>query len=231
MKCTICNTEIKGRYWVDAWQQPICDCHKVEYCYSCDRFVKPTDLHLADGRCLCPVCQPSAVFLPQHIEWVEKRVRPILARHGITGIPQVPIQLVTPEEMAVLNRSGQINLFRQGLTATVQTTGWFSSKSEHTVYIFTQLPRIQFAGVLAHELLHVWQHEKHIQLPSDLTEGFCNVGSFATYESIGNDLSRHLIRKMEENPDPVYGDGFRKVVAIYKQTGANLIATMNLLKP
>lgn len=90
MKCTICNTEIRGRYWVDPWQQTICASHKVEHCSSCGRFVKPSDLHLPDGRCLCASCHSSVVRLPQHIEWVEKRVRSILASCGVADIPQVP---------------------------------------------------------------------------------------------------------------------------------------------
>lgn len=230
MKCTICNTEIRGRYWVDPWQQTICASHKVEHCSSCGRFVKPSDLHLPDGRCLCASCHSSVVRLPQHIEWVEKRVRSILASCGVADIPQVPVRLVTPAEMAKLNRAGTINLFQPGLTLTAQTMGLFFSRSNHTVYIFDYLPKIQFAGVLAHELLHVWQNEKGISLPPLYVEGFCNVGSYVVYKAIGRELAHHFIRQMEVSPDPVYGDGFRKVVEMYRNVGEDLVSTMNYIK-
>ena len=231
MKCAICHIDIKGRYLIDAWGQTVCAGHKTEFCSSCGRFVAPTDLHLADGRCLCSYCKPSVVSLPQHVEWVEKRVRAILSSHGITDIPTgIPIQIVTPNEMARLNGSKQLNLFQPGLTQTAKLIGLFmSSRCRHTIYIFDYLPKIQFAGVLAHEMLHAWQNEKGISLPPAYTEGFCNVGSYVVYEAINTDLSRLFIKRLEEDPSPVYGDGFRKAVAVYKQK-MNLRTTMEVLK-
>lgn len=230
MKCTICDTEIRGCYLIDAWQQPICASHKVEYCFSCGRFVKPSDLHIVDGRCLCSFCYPSIVALPKHIEWVEKRVRSVLSSQGIADIPQsFPIQLVSPSDMSKLTQSKQINLCQPGLTQTIQMIGLGGARINHYIYIFDYLPKIQFAGVLAHEMLHVWQNEKGISLPSPLTEGFCNVGSYVLYQSINTDISHHFIKKLEENHDSVYGDGFRQVVDIYKKTG-NLKLTMEYIK-
>ena len=140
MKCAICHTDIKGRYLIDAWGQLICAEHKAEFCSSCGRFIASTDLHLADGRCLCPHCRPSVVSLPQHVEWVEKRVRTILSSRGITDIPAgIPIKIVTPNEMARLNGSRQLNLFQPGLTQTTKLMGLFMSSCKHTIYIFDYL--------------------------------------------------------------------------------------------
>ena len=230
MKCTICNTEIRGRYWVDAWHQSICAIHKVEYCSSCGRFVTPSDLHLSDGRCICSFCNPSIVRTSQHIEWVENRVRSILYKQGITNLPtSIPIKLVSPAEMAQLNRSKQINLCQPGLTRTNKMLGLFGTHCTHTIYIFDNLPKVQFAGVLAHEMLHVWQNEKEISLPAIYTEGFCNVGSYVVYQAINTELSQHFIAQLEKNPDSIYGDGFRKVVSFYKRA-SNLVSTMTLIK-
>ena len=230
MKCAICHTDIKGRYLIDAWGQLICAEHKAEFCSSCGRFIASTDLHLADGRCLCPHCRPSVVSLPQHVEWVEKRVRTILSSRGITDIPAViPIKIVTPNEMARLNGSRQLNLFQPGLTQTTKLMGLFMSSCKHTIYIFDYLPKIQFAGVLAHEMLHAWQNEKGISLLPAYTEGFCNVGSYVVYEAINTDLARFLIKRLKEDPSPVYGEGFRKVVAVYKQK-MNLQEVIHFIK-
>lgn len=230
MKCMICDTEIRGRYLIDAWKQSVCDWHKIEYCSSCGRFVKLSDLHLPDGRCLCSFCHPSIVHLSQHIEWVEKRVRSILSSCGITDIPQnTPIRLVSPIEMAKLSGSKQINLFQPGLTRTSKMVGLFVSRCNHTIYIFNYLPKIQFAGVLAHELLHVWQNEKGILLPSSYAEGFCNVGSYVVYDAINTDISHYFIKRLAEDPNPIYGDGFRQVVDIYKKM-KSLRLTMDHIK-
>lgn len=230
MKCAICHTDIKGRYLIDAWGQSICAEHKAEFCSSCGRFIASTDLHLADGRCLCPHCRPSVVSLPQHVEWVEKRVRTILSSRGITDIPAgIPIKIVTPNEMARLNGSRQLNLFQPGLTQTTKLMGLFMSSCKHTIYIFDYLPKIQFAGVLAHEMLHAWQNEKGISLLPAYTEGFCNVGSYVVYEAINTDLARFLIKRLKEDPSPVYGEGFRKVVAVYKQK-MNLQEVIHFIK-
>ena len=91
------------------------------------------------------------------------------------------------------------------------------------------MPKIQFAGVLAHELLHVWQNEKGISLPPPLTEGFCNLGSYVVYKSIGNELAIRMIKNLENDPSPVYGDGFRKVFEVYKREG-DLNKTMKCIK-
>lgn len=230
MKCAICDTEIRGHYLTDTWQQSICAEHKVEQCFSCGRFVKPSELHLPDSRCLCSFCQPSIVSLPQHVEWVEKRVRSILSIHGITDIPQnVPIRLVSPKKMATLNTTGKINLLQPGLALTSKIMGLFFSRYNHTIYIFSHLPKVQFAGILAHEMLHLWQNERNISLPLFYTEGFCNVGSYVVYKAINTDLSRHLIKKLKEDPNPIYGDGFRVVARIFKQN-PNLCHVMDCIK-
>ena len=212
MKCVICNTEIRGPYVLDAWNQAMCAAHKVEFCSSCGRFVKSTDLHLADGRCLCSLCRPSVVSAQPHIEWVEKRVRPVLAKYGIDGLPvNIPIKIVTPAEMAGVRGGGQITLEQHGLTKTIMAMGVCSKQYRHTIYILDSTPKIRFAGVLAHEMLHVWLNEKGASLSPMHTEGFCNMGSYVVYKEIDNELSLHMIKQMEKDPNPVYGDGFRCV--------------------
>lgn len=147
MKCSICNTDISGRYWIDAWGQTICADHKMNHCSSCGRFVKPTDTHLTDGRCLCAYCLPSVVRLPEHIVWVETRVRSILASHGISDIPKdIPIWLVSPTEMSKLSGSRHINLSQPGLTRTLKTMGLFFKHFSHRIYLLTICLKFNLLG-------------------------------------------------------------------------------------
>lgn len=230
MKCIICDEEIRGRYLTDFWHQTIHDFHKVEHCFSCGRFIKPNDTHLADGRNICAFCSVSIVSMTQHINWVDSRVRDILKVNGIEDMPgKIPVEIVTASRMAELNHSSTADANHYGLTQTFQTSSLFVTQCSHTVSILNSLPKIFFAGVLAHEYLHVWQNEHRIHLPPPYCEGFCNLGSYVVYKSINVDLSRYYIKRLEEDANPVYGDGFRKVKKIYEGVG-NLRQTMSVLK-
>ena len=135
---------------------------------------------------------------------------------------------------------------------------------EHEITLLTGLPRLQFCGVLAHELLHVWLNEANLQPPTQLMEGFCNLGSHIVYTTAAaaggggsrNDLGNHhhgrlrrynnnennnnpnrrrlalpndddstaalatvLLQQMQQDPDPVYGDGYRIMKQIYERQG------------
>lgn len=231
MKCAICNKILWGTFLVDSWGQKICSKHKVEYCTSCGRFVKPTDIHLSDGRCLCSFCKSSIVVTPQHVSWVNQKVRDILLKIGFGALPMnIPIQIVTPQEMAKLNGTGVVNFNQAGLTKYRKISSASSSKKEYRIYVLDYFQKVKFAGVLAHELIHVWQYEKDIALSTQLTEGLCNLASYLVYKDINTDLSRMYIKFLQEDHDPIYGDGFRKVLALYQQHDSANELVMYVLK-
>ena len=105
----------------------------------------------------------------------------------------------------------EIDTNQRGLAMFNQTINNGKTKTEHIVYILDYMPKFAFAGVFAHELLHVWQNEKGIKPPKDICEGFCNLGSYSVYLDINNEAAKNFINQMEKNPDPVYGEGYRKV--------------------
>lgn len=232
MKCMICGEDIRGRYLMDCWHQAVHDCHKIEYCFSCGRFVKPDDIHLADGRNICSSCATGIVKTVQHTEWVEKRVRAILVSNGVEKLPDgVPIKIVPPSRMAQLSHCSSVDTNHYGLTRTSKMSSLFGSHCNHTVYMLDYLPKIFFAGILAHEFLHVWQNEQGISLPPPLCEGFCNLGSYVVYQSIALDISRFYVKRLEEDAHPVYGDGFRKVKKVYLEQGERCLKkTMQQLR-
>ncbi len=191
--------------------------HDLEMCSCCGRFVKPTDRHLPDGRSLCSVCLPSVVARPEHARWVGQRVRAILVSEGVADIPPTPLRVVTPQEMSKLNNTGRLNLNQPGLMSVRRTMSFFSVKNSYHIYLFDNMPKIKFAGVLAHEMLHVWQTEKGVSLEPMYCEGFCNLGSYVVYKAIGSELSDHFIKQLHNDPDSIYGDGFRAVYAVYER--------------
>lgn len=230
MRCIICGEEIHGRYLVDYWHQAIHDFHKVEYCFSCGRFVRPDSLHLADGRIICGVCSVGIVSAVRHIDWVEKRVRDLLKLNGIEDIPKnIPIEIVNAFRMAKLRHASTVDINHYGLTQTAKMFSLLKTHYNHAIYILDSLPKIFFAGVLAHEFLHAWQNEHGLNLSPSYCEGFCNLGSYVVYQAINVDLSRYYIKRLEEDVHPIYGDGFRKVRAVYEKVGG-LRQTMSVLQ-
>ena len=132
--------------------------------------------------------------------------------------------------MSKINGTNIVNFNQAGLTKYRSISSTLSSlKKEYKIYVLDYFQKIKFAGVLAHELLHVWQYEKGISLSSQLTEGLCNLASYLVYEDINTDLSRMYIKFLQEDSDPIYGDGFRKVLEVYKRK-KNIIDTVNFLK-
>jgi hypothetical protein len=77
-------------------------------------------------------------------------------------------------------------------------------------------------------MLHVWMNEKGISLQPQLTEGFCNVGSYVVYKAINTEMSLNMIKMLEQDPSPVYGDGFRRVVELYRKCNSLTQVMMQL---
>jgi hypothetical protein len=212
VNCVVCGQIIIGSYTFDSWNQAAHDFHKVSLCFSCGRIIAKNGLVLADSRQLCEHCQPSVVKTVQQIEWVEKKVRAILSKAGFDDIPQnVPIEIVDYFKLMKIQGNKARDLNQRGLAISNQTICNGIKNTEHKVYILDYLPKIEFAGVFAHEMLHVWQNDKGIRPPIDICEGFCNLGSYAVFSDINNPAAIIYIEKMDKNPDPIYGEGYRKV--------------------
>lgn len=218
MRCIICDNTITGIYKKDLWGNAICDRHNAPLCDACGRFTMPSDLSLSDGRHICSSCLSMTVCLPEHVKWVDNKTRSILASNGFDNLPpNVPIKIVSPEEMSALTEKSCVDLHNRGLN-TISTSGIYPfKKTTSSIYIFNMLPKLQFAGVLAHELIHLWVDIKNLKLSLNLEEGLCNLGSWLVYTSANTPLSKILIKNLYDNPDPVYGDGFRSILSLYRK--------------
>lgn len=67
---------------------------------------------------------------------------------------------------------------------------------------------MQFIEVAAHEAAHEWLNHHAEHVPAQWNEGFAEYVASLVNSRHGNDARN---RRMEENSDPVYGDGFRLV--------------------
>ena len=226
MKCFICENNIVGKYFIDAWNHRICEKHvnnDVVLCSSCHVFTKKEHVFEYDYT-LCPICSRSAVTTNDSIDIILKSVINKLSRAGFKiDFNTVTIKICDAREMAKV-RNSSINIMNKGLTLTevhssIGAMIFGAKKFKHNIYMLNHMPKIEFAGILAHELLHVWQTQNGINLSSKLTEGLCNMGSYLMYTQLGGTVTEYYIKALFENTDPIYGDGFKYVYAKYEEIG------------
>lgn len=219
-KCDHCGKGLVGRYLVDPWGQKVHPGHHLAACDSCHRYLlnQRERYSYVDGRSQCPGCHKMAVKSAGDLKKIEKQVRAHLEEMGISGLPPgVPISMLDLSRMKRVSRAHADN--PKGLTKTqihrVKGVRSFS----HEVFVLYGLPLVEFKGVLAHELMHVWLHEKGIRLKHAQTEGLCNLASFFVYSKDGSELASYLLKAMMKNPDPVYGQGYRSMLHQVRSLG------------
>ena len=228
-RCAICDKPLVGSCRMDKWGQKACIEHDFLPCSNCGRMTRPDDIHLPDGRHVCSFCKGKIVRKPEHVEWVYQRVLEIFEQNILSLPGKIPVEVVTTEQMLTYYRNPNSGVVPSGLT-TSGGAGIFGAKLHHKVYMLDNQHKVLFGGVLAHELLHVWQNEHHIKLPPQHCEGFCNLGSLLFYNYIDNELSQRLAEWLLASPDPIYGEGLRQVKAIFESEGGhNLEKTAEIL--
>ncbi len=90
-----------------------------------------------------------------------------------------------------------------------------NANTAHQINSLRQLTPSEFADVLAHEMLHCWMFERNIYPPHELCEGFCELGAYLFMQRINKPNALFRAQCIMDNPDPVYGEGFRTVYRAY----------------
>jgi hypothetical protein len=219
-KCDYCGEGLVGRYFIDPWGQKVHARHRLKSCDCCQKILMKSGLaySLGEGRYHCDSCQGSSVKSPSEVRVILGRLLEELNEIHITGLPRdVPVVVRGLRDLKALSRKHSDN--PKGLTKTQIKTSLTGKNLSHEIYILYGLPHIEFKGVLAHELMHVWLHENRIKLNSAQTEGLCNMATFMVYSKDKSTLAKHLLEGMMKNPDPIYGQGYRSMLAQVQRTG------------
>lgn len=205
-KCVVCGDVLFGKYAYDSWGQAAHLSCINGNCFSCGRLLNKNYKKSNDGRFICEFCSSSVVTNIDDISWVDTRVQAVLKSVGITNLPVTPIEIVSKQVLSQMHNNNNI-----GDTFGLAQYTAIGPTKRYKIFILDNLPKTLFAGVLAHEYLHVWQYQNNINPPRDICEGFCNLGSMAMYQKINTKFSAFLLEQMAQNPDPIYGEGYRKV--------------------
>ncbi|HIS34547.1 MAG TPA: hypothetical protein IAA79_06440 [Candidatus Avirikenella pullistercoris] len=233
MKCVICQKNIVGPYYTDYWENHVCAGHyetgEVQMCSSCGALtLKSEQMQLSDGRHLCNSCVQQVISRPDQVAKIKKLVLSRLIDEGVRfqdrHLDSVPIDIMSAREISEL-RGHPLSIKNKGVTRTRRVTSFggklfgMKPKMLHHIYILDYLIKIEFAGTLAHEIMHVWQNENQIKLAPPQSEGLCNLGAWLAFTTISSVKAPYFMKLLQENPDPVYGDGFRYVHSLFEKYG------------
>ena len=209
-----------------------CERHglKSKKCNSCQRIISQNTsqggYRINEDKTICGICLPNMIP-SKDIDSSFKRVKKQLNDIGfIIPTSSVNIVLSTDKELKKKNNTLQININSdlEGLAYTQYRVGVFGKKYQHTIYILRHITKQKFEGILAHELLHLWQNENDICLPDMQTEGLCNLGSYLIYKNSDTKIGHLWIKYLHKNPCPIYGDGYRFMLQLLHRYGwLNLI--------
>ncbi len=220
--CAICLTPLKKEFSIDVWGNPFHSYHEKEgvFCSSCSRIISEGvtggGFHFADGRYLCSLCQSTLIETEEDIQLSYQLVRLQLEAVGFLHIPEtLNITLVNGNELAKLSSKNGAHCLK-GFTLVTKPN---STKSPYGLFLLFGLPKIEFEAVLAHELLHVWLLENHIQIDNTRVEGFCNVGSALILKNNDTKFAHIHLQAMDENSHPEYGVAYRNELAQLEKSG------------
>jgi hypothetical protein len=226
--CDLCGQPLQGKYLKDIWghqshihhgNQPTLTCH------ICGRLIgaktSNNGIQHGDGRVICGFCQMTEVATSSDIEQARQRVLSQLQAAGFTDIPSyVNVSLADQKRLnRRLGASPTANSHGYTQTLERQVAG-VGKVQEHTIYLLFGLPRLVFEGVLAHEFLHVWLNSHGFtRLPERDVEGFCNLATALIYQQDNSPLAQVLLQRMQQDSDPVYGEGYRRMATRLQQLG------------
>jgi hypothetical protein len=159
----------------------------------------------------CVRCAASAVISQQQVRRVVPRVRTGLLAMGLSLTTPVRVRLVSEREMEAL--SGEPSGTVAGLTVSHGLTVVLLS-------IVAGLPEVRFGSVVAHECMHAWMSQHgYPDLPQPIAEGLCQLAAFGWLRRQTEPRARLIEEVIENDPGPVYGDGFRQVRAAVRRHG------------
>lgn len=194
--CGLCGVVIVGGFLRTGLGEVFCARHReLPGCRLCGAPVaEPGQRH-------CWGCAVTAVRDQQGVRQVLPRVGAVLRAMGLRLATPVQVKLMSEVEIAR-------HPHRPGGPAVGFTV--YRGRDVLDLVILAGLPAVQFGSVVAHECMHAWLAQRGFpQLPPMVAEGLCQVSSYEWLRRSGGDRARLLMTSIEEDPDPVYGAGFR----------------------
>lgn len=218
MNCSICNTEIgAGQYFYDSYGHFAHSHHSIEYCPICQRIIGKYSSNgkteYSDGRFICGFCNQNEkpVRETSQLNQIYFAALGLLKEKGFEFPKNIKVSLVS---MEVFREAGYPPTIYGLNTSQV---GVFEVK--HHVKVLWGLPMLLCTGVVAHELLHVWQNSEGLKPETTISEGLCELGAALVYKRSGSKLGELLFSNTEKNLITEYSEGFKIMKHLLEKHG------------
>ncbi|HEV7450255.1 MAG TPA: protein DA1 [Pseudonocardiaceae bacterium] len=212
--CTLCGRQPVGAVEVSLHGELTCAHHGVSgRCVLCGRAgdadPAPGWRPILGSRLRCPTCAAGAVETQADARRYLPSVRREMTSIGIRLDTPVRVEVVDGREFHPAAVAGEGILL--GVTEQRRTPGqrWVEVAR---IQIIRGLTPTHFGRTVAHELGHAWLAQRGVTAAAPMVEeGVCELFAHAWLKRQGSALAAAMRAHLRDNPDPVYGGGFRAV--------------------
>jgi hypothetical protein len=203
--CPVCHRRMTAGRGVAMTGEQFCDRHLgTTMCALC---AMPAD---APGLAilLCRRCAATSIRTQSDVKRHVAGIKRQIAALGIRTVSPIRVVLAPPVKLHAI--AGD-----HALGATV------SRGNEVTdLLVMQDLPFLKFGSTVAHEAMHGYMTQNGFgQVPAPVAEGLCQLLAYAWVIRQDGPLAAAERRQIEENPNPVYGDGFRQASEAVRRVG------------
>jgi hypothetical protein len=221
-RCTLCGARPVGRVDVSLHGELTCAGHTIAgRCVFCTRpHARPDQpgWRRFTGQLLrCPTCQVGAVETQMHARRWLPVVRSEMARIGVSLPVRVLVRLVGPDKLDPFRVPSAQGVL---LGVTEQVVIGEGATEVVEIRVAAGQPPLQFGRCVVHEIGHAWITQQGGPRPDPgVEEGLCELFAHGWLKQQPGAAAEELRRGLHENPDPVYGGGFRTVHAAARAHG------------
>ncbi len=173
----------------------------------------------ADGRKLCNECSQHIIATPENLKKVAQWTLQQIDELGFKFQRGSTVAtLISQEKMTSLRGSSNVQGFAEN-TVLIDMFNNSKHRDAHIQVVYG-MPTAYLVWVLSHEIGHVLVSQRHYKFATPAQEeGFCQLLALLVCQRSKNPQMPKIMRKEWQNPDPVYGDEFRKAHQQLQQTG------------
>jgi hypothetical protein len=203
--CPVCHQAMTARRGVAVTGEQFCDRHLGMA--SCALCVMPAD---ASGLAipLCRRCAATSVRTQAEVKRKLPAIKQQLAGLGIRTVSPVWVELAAADKL-------------RGIAGD-HALGVTVSRGDEVInlLVLQDLPLVKFGTTVAHELMHSYMAQNGFgEVPARIAEGMCQLLAYAWVIRQDGMLAAAERRQIEENPDSIYGDGFRQARDAVRRVG------------